>query len=63
VQSHQPVWREQLTSALISLGFTAKDSDASINEMMSSLSEDGVDASSLELSELLKKTLQTGRRS
>ena len=63
VQSHQPVWREQLTSALISLGFTAKDSDASINEMMSSLSEDGVEVGSLELSELLKKTLQTGRRS
>jgi Holliday junction DNA helicase RuvA len=63
VQSHQPVWREQLTSALISLGFTAKDSDASINEMISSLSEDGVEVGSLELSELLKKTLQTGRRS
>ena len=26
-RSHQPVWREQLTSALISLGFSAKDSD------------------------------------
>lgn len=63
IQSHQPVWREQLTSALMSLGFTAKDSDASINEVIAALAEDGVDGSTLELSELLKKTLQTGRRS
>ncbi|CAB4532175.1 unannotated protein [freshwater metagenome] len=63
IQSHQPMWREQLTSALVSLGFTAKDSDASISAMMSTLSEDGVDASELEVSELLKRTLQTGRRS
>ena len=29
---HQPVWREQLTSALVSLGFNAKDSDAAESE-------------------------------
>lgn len=62
-QTHQPVWREQLTSALISLGFTAKDSDTSINEMLSSLAEEGSDASKIELSDLLKKVLQSGRRS
>jgi Holliday junction DNA helicase RuvA len=63
VQSHQPVWREQLTSALVSLGFTAKDSDSAINEVLSTYAEAGVDAATLDLSELLKATLAQGRRS
>jgi Holliday junction DNA helicase RuvA len=63
VQSHQPIWREQLTSALVSLGFTAKDSDQAINSVLASYSESGIDASTLELSELLKATLAQGRRS
>jgi Holliday junction DNA helicase RuvA len=63
VQSHQPIWREQLTSALVSLGFTAKDSDSAINEVLSSYAEAGVDAATLDLSELLKATLAQGRRS
>lgn len=63
VQSHQPIWREQLTSALVSLGFSAKDSDFAINEVLATYAESGVDASSLELSELLKATLAQGRRS
>jgi len=60
---HQPVWREQLTSALVSLGFTAKDSDAAINSVLADYAESGVEPSELELSELLKKALQSGRRS
>jgi Holliday junction DNA helicase RuvA len=63
IQSHQPIWREQLTSALVSLGFTAKDSDQAINSVLASYSESGIDASTLELSELLKATLAQGRRS
>jgi Holliday junction DNA helicase RuvA len=63
VQSHQPIWREQLTSALVSLGFTAKDSDSAINEVLSTYAEAGVDAATLDLSELLKATLAQGRRS
>ena len=63
VQSHQPIWREQLTSALVSLGFSAKDSDSAINEVLATYAESGVDASSLDLSELLKATLAQGRRS
>lgn len=63
VLSHQPIWREQLTSALVSLGFSAKDSDFAINEVLATYAESGVDASSLELSELLKATLAQGRRS
>jgi Holliday junction DNA helicase RuvA len=59
---HQPVWREQLTSALVSLGFNAKDSDAAISQVVSRLSEDGIDAQTLGLSELLKRALsQSGR--
>jgi Holliday junction DNA helicase RuvA len=59
---HQPVWREQLTSALVSLGFNAKDSDAAISQVVARLSEDGIDAQTLELSDLLKRALSQGRR-
>jgi holliday junction DNA helicase RuvA len=59
---HQPVWREQLTSALVSLGFTSKDSDAAINSVLADYAESGVEPSEIELSELLKKALQSGRR-
>lgn len=60
--SHQPLWREQLASALVSLGFTAKDSDSAITTVISNLAETGVDASTVDISELLKLALQSGRR-
>jgi Holliday junction DNA helicase RuvA len=56
------VWREQLSAALISLGFTAKDSDVAINEVLATYAEEGIDPATADLSELLKKTLQSGRR-
>ena len=59
---HQPVWREQLTAALISLGFTAKDSDSAINSVIAEYGETGIEPTEVELSELLKKALQSGRR-
>ena len=59
---HQPVWREQLTSALVSLGFNAKDSDAAISSVVARLSEDGIEAQTLELSDLLKRALSQGGR-
>lgn len=59
---HQPVWREQLTAALVSLGFTAKDSDSAINSVIAEYGETGVEPTEVELSELLKKALQSGRR-
>jgi Holliday junction DNA helicase RuvA len=59
---HQPLWREQLTSALVSLGFSAKDSDVAISQVVSRLAEDGIDAQNLELSELLKRALSQGGR-
>lgn len=61
-QIHQPVWREQLTSALISLGFTAKDSDSAITAVVSQYADNGIDAQSVDISELLKAALQSGRR-
>jgi Holliday junction DNA helicase RuvA len=62
-QFHQPVWREQLTSALISLGFSAKDSDSAISSVVAQYADNGVDAQTVDISELLKAALQTGRRS
>jgi len=61
-QVHQPVWREQLTSALISLGFSAKDSDGAISAVIAQYADSGVDAQTVDISELLKAALQTGRR-
>jgi Holliday junction DNA helicase RuvA len=62
-QIHQPAWREQLTSALVSLGFSPKESDNAISNVVTSLQADGADPSSLELSELLKLTLASGKSS
>lgn len=62
-QAHQPAWREQLSSALVSLGFSPKESDAAISHVVSNLQADGIDASNLELSELLKLTLASGKSS
>ena len=57
---HQPVWREQLASALVSLGFSAKESDNAITNVVNQISEEGGDANSVELAELLKRALQKG---
>lgn len=62
VSHQQPIWREQLTSALVSLGFSAKDSDAAISQVVGNLAEDGIDAQSLDLSDLLKRALSQGGR-
>jgi Holliday junction DNA helicase RuvA len=62
-KGHQPAWREQLTSALVSLGFSPKESDGAISQVVSTLHSDGVDAAQLELSELLKLALASGKSS
>ena len=62
-KAHQPAWREQLSSALVSLGFSPKESDTAISHVVSNLQADGTDASNLELSELLKLTLASGKSS
>ena len=59
--SHQPPWREQLTSALVSLGFTPKDSDNAISALVSRLNNKGIDPTSVALGELLKDALANGK--
>jgi Holliday junction DNA helicase RuvA len=59
-RSHQPVWREQLTSALVSLGFSAKDSDDAINSVLADISQEEI--AQMELGELLKLALQSGKK-
>ena len=60
-KGHQPAWREQLPSALVSLGFSPKESDGAISQVISELQAEGIDAGQLELSELLKLTLASGK--
>ncbi len=60
---HQPPWREQLTSALVSLGFSAKESDNAISNVVNSLHNDGQDPAKEDLSELLKLALASGKSS
>ena len=62
-QGHQPVWREQLTSALVSLGFSPKESDGAISVVVAQLLNDGVEITTVELSELLKLALASGKSS
>ncbi|CAB5052835.1 unannotated protein [freshwater metagenome] len=62
-QGHQPAWREQLTSALVSLGFSPKDSDNAIGALVNRLQLDGIDASTVALSDLLKDALANGKGS
>jgi Holliday junction DNA helicase RuvA len=60
---HQPVWREQLVSALISLGYSAKDSDNAVSAVVADMTAEGTDPATVELSQLLKMTLQAGGKS
>ena len=62
-KGHQPAWREQLSSALVSLGFSPKESDNAITIVVSDLLVDGVEASTVALSDLLKLALASGKNS
>lgn len=59
---HLPVWREQLSSALMSLGFSAKEADVSVGALLVSLQAEKEDPTKIELGELLKRALQKGSR-
>lgn len=59
---HQPVWREQLSAALISLGFSAKEADGAISEALLDVNTSGAQPTESDLPELLKIALQKGRR-
>lgn len=54
--------RDQLVAALTGLGFSPKDSDAAITSTFAALAESSTDPAKVEISELLRLTLQSGRR-
>lgn len=62
-QGHLPAWREQLMSALVSLGFSPKESDGAISSLASRLAGEGLDPSEIALSDLLKDALANGKSS
>jgi Holliday junction DNA helicase RuvA len=62
VPSAQGGVRDQLIAALTGLGFSPKDSDAAITSTFATLSESSTDPSKVEISELLRLALQSGRR-
>lgn len=62
-RAHHPAWREKLVSGLTSLGFSPKEADGAITEVVANLSAEGVDASTVDLSELLKMALASGKSS
>ena len=62
-KGHQPAWREKLVSGLTSLGFSPKEADGAISDVVAQLSAEGVDASKVDLSELLKSALASGKSS
>jgi Holliday junction DNA helicase RuvA len=54
--------RDQLLAALTGLGFSPKDSDIAVTSTFAHLSETSTDPSTIEISELLRLALQSGRR-
>jgi Holliday junction DNA helicase RuvA len=59
---HLPLWREQLSSALISLGYSPREADATIGGLLLSMQSEKEDPASAEISELLRRALQRGSR-
>ena len=62
-KGHQPLWREQLLSALVSLGFSPKESDSAISYVVNDLQGNDQDPAAMQLSELLKLALASGKSS
>ena len=58
---HLPAWREDLAGALITLGFSPRDSDAAISALVSRLASDGIDPKTIALGDLLKDALAHGK--
>ena len=55
------LWREQLSGALASLGYTPRDADAVISIVAIDYANRGVDPATADLSDLLKAALAGGR--
>ncbi len=63
ILAHVPAWREDLSGALISLGFSPRDSDNAVTALLSRLASDGVDPTTIPLGDLLKDALANGKSS
>lgn len=59
--AHLPAWREDLAGALITLGFSPRDSDAAITALVSRLASEGVEPKNIALGDLLKDALAHGK--
>jgi Holliday junction DNA helicase RuvA len=61
VSSSQPLWRNQLSGALISLGYSAREADATISIVAIDYANRGLDPAQSDLSDLLKAALAGGK--
>jgi Holliday junction DNA helicase RuvA len=61
VSSAQPMWREQLAGALISLGYSAREADSTISIVAIDYANRGLNPANSDLSELLKAALAGGK--
>lgn len=57
----QPMWREQLSGALISLGYSAREADSTISIVAIDYANRGLNPADSDLSELLKAALAGGK--
>lgn len=57
---HVPAWREQLTSALTSLGFSAREADTTVAHLLVTIQSENEDPNSIDMGELLRRALQRG---
>ena len=62
-KGHKPPWREQLLRALVSLGLSPKESDSAISYVVNDLQGNDQDPAAMQLSELLKLALASGKSS
>ena len=61
IPSSQPIWREQLSGALISLGYSAREADSTISIVAIDYANRGLDPAQSDLSDLLKAALAGGK--
>ena len=59
--SAKALWRDQLSGALISLGYSAKEADSTLSIVAIDYANRGLDPAHADLSELLKAALSGGR--
>ncbi len=61
ISSSQPIWRGQLSGALISLGYSAREADSTISIVAIDYANRGLDPAHSDLSDLLKAALAGGK--